>query len=202
MKGNELVWRTLVDRAFDGVRSWKNVGDLAFESGVAESTAYLALDKLRSIGAVTAYPGGGLSVTSPEKTLTMLCSRRDLARDTVAMTSIAGVTEAMERGRYAIGGPDAAKSHLGDVHVSDYSDRIMYLTIPDATWALPAGNEVRVLIMDARAEVEWSDGYASKAQTIADLFATPGWQASEYRVAMMERFVQPRDWDGQEVRDA
>jgi hypothetical protein len=34
MKGNELVWRVLADRAIEGQRAWANVADLAFEAGV------------------------------------------------------------------------------------------------------------------------------------------------------------------------
>lgn len=44
MKGNELVWRVLADRAIEGKRTWANVADLAFEAGVPSTTAYLALD--------------------------------------------------------------------------------------------------------------------------------------------------------------
>lgn len=48
--------------------------------------------------------------------------------------------------------------------------------------------------MDKRAMKTW-DGYSSVAQTYADLFATPGWQASEFRTALRERFVPAREWN-------
>jgi hypothetical protein len=49
--------------------------------------------------------------------------------------------------------------------------------------------------MDRRAEREWLSGYTSFAQTYVDLFATPGWQASEFRLALHDRFLRGRDWD-------
>ena len=39
MKGNELVWRALADRALEGQRTWRNVADLAYEAGVPSTTA-------------------------------------------------------------------------------------------------------------------------------------------------------------------
>jgi hypothetical protein len=38
MKGNELVWRALADRA-SAQRTWRNVADLAYEAGVPSTTA-------------------------------------------------------------------------------------------------------------------------------------------------------------------
>ena len=35
MKGNELVWRALADRALEGQRTWRNVADLAYDARVA-----------------------------------------------------------------------------------------------------------------------------------------------------------------------
>lgn len=48
--------------------------------------------------------------------------------------------------------------------------------------------------MDERAAKTWT-GYSSVAQTYADLFATPGWQASEFRKALRDRFVRDREWE-------
>lgn len=78
MKGNELVWRALADRALDGQRTWRNVADLAYEAGVPSTTAYLALERLESNGTVDRYSRGGLAVVSIDKLLTMLCAWRNL----------------------------------------------------------------------------------------------------------------------------
>jgi hypothetical protein len=63
----------------------------------------------------------------------------------------------------------------------------------------PEGDEVRVLTMDPRAVKTWQ-GFSSPAQTYADLFASPGWQASEFRLALREKFVSDRDWDQSEAQ--
>ena len=202
MKGNELVWRSLADRALDGERSWSNVGDLAYDAGVPAATAYLALARLESNGTVDRYRAGGFSVVSIEKLLTMLCAWRNLDRDTMTKTSRASIEPFLNsaRGPYALGGPDAANAHLGGHAVSSFSEHIVYLPGTDEMRAElerlrpePEG-EVRVLAMDKRAAKTW-DGYSSPAQTYADLFATAGWQASEFRTALRERFVRAREWD-------
>jgi hypothetical protein len=78
--------------------------------------------------------------------------------------------------------------------VSDFHEHIVYMPLSPDLHQLPADDEVRVLTMDKRATKTW-DGYSSLAQTYADLFATPGWQASEFRMALRESFVHNREWD-------
>lgn len=189
VKQNELVWRSLVDAALDGRRYWESIADLAFDSGVLWGTARLACQKLLDIGAVTSYSGGGLSTTSPEKVLTVACAARNLKADTVAWTT----RDAIDTHSEMLGGPDAAIHHLGGENVvSDFSQQVVY--VRDAPVDLPEGRDVRVLLLDARAGRVW-EGFSSLAQTYVDLFATPGWQASEFRLALRDRFFGARDWD-------
>lgn len=202
MKGNELVWRVLADRALQGDRTWRSVGDLAFESGVPSSTAYLALERLEGNGAIDRYSRGGLSVVSIDKLLTMLCAWRNLDRDTIVKTTREAIEPYLNtaRGPYALGGPDAANAHLVGRAVSDFHEHVVYMPLTPDLRELPAGDEVRVLVMDKRAAKIW-DGYSSLAQTYADLFATPGWQASEFRNALRESFLHNREWDqGGDIR--
>lgn len=201
MKGNELVWRVLADRALDGQRTWPNVADLAYEAGVPATTAYLALERLESNGTVDRYSRGGLAVVSIDKVLTMLCAWRNLERDTLAWTTREGISPLLDRskGPYALGGPDAANALLNGRAVADFRDHIVYLPASADLTALPAGKEVRVLSMDKRAAKTWN-GYSSLAQTYADLFATPGWQASEFRKALRDSFVREREWDQEGAR--
>jgi len=196
MKGNELVWRALADRALQGERSWSNVGDLAYEAGVPPTTAYLALERLESNGAVERYSRGGLAVVSIDKILTMLCAWRNLSRDTLAMTTLDAIGPFLDTGLspYALGGPDAATALLGGRAVADFHEHVVYLPASPEVSALPPGNDVRVLTMDKRAAKTWN-GYSSLAQTYADLFATPGWQASEFRAALRDNFIREREWD-------
>lgn len=196
MKGNELVWRTLADRALSGARTWQNVGDLAFEAGVPSTTAYLALERLESIGAVDRYARGGLGVISIDKLLTLLCAWRNLDRDTLGRTTREAIAPFLdtERGPYALGGPDAANALLRGRAVADFREHIVYLPAAVDVSELPSGDEVRVLSMDKRAIKGWN-GYSSLAQTYADLFATPGWAASEFRKALRDSFIRDREWD-------
>ncbi|HRN28833.1 MAG TPA: hypothetical protein PK781_10480 [Terrimesophilobacter sp.] len=196
MKGNELVWRSLADRALEGRRTWPNVADLAFDAGVPSTTAYLALERLESNGTIDRYSRGGLSVVSIDKLLTMLCAWRNLGRDTLAWTTRDAISPLLDtvKGVYALGGPDAANAHLHGRAVADFHEHIVYLPPLVDVSELPPGQEVRVLILDRRAEKTW-DGYSSLAQTYADLFATPGWQASEFRKALRDSFIQSREWD-------
>lgn len=197
MRSNELVLRTLVDAALARKRRWSNAGDLAFEAGVPESSAYLALGRLTAIGATTKYGSGGFALVSVDKALTLLCAARNLEKDTLSTTTLDAIGPYLDSrdGPYAIGGPDAANAHLAGWHVSDFSEHLVYLPpqrLVDAD--LPAGDEVRVLAMDRRAARTWT-GYSSIAQTYADLFATPGWAASEFRIAMREKLLPWREWD-------
>lgn len=196
MKGNELVWRSLADAAFREQRRWSNIGDLAFSAGVPDSTANLALERLQEIGAISRYPRGGFSVISLDKVLTVLSAWRNLAKDTITFTTLEAIGPYLnpEMGPYALGGPDAATAILGDVHVADFSQHLVYLPADRVIEGLPIGEEVRVLRMDRRAALDWT-GYSSFAQTYADLFATRGWAASEYRYAIRDRFLREREWD-------
>jgi hypothetical protein len=201
VKGNELVWRVLADRALEGQRTWRKVADLAYEAGVPSTTAYLALERLESNGTIDRYSRGGLAVVSIDKVLTMLCAWRNLERDTLAWTTREGIGPLLDsdKGPYALGGPDAANALLNGRAVADFREHLVYLTASADLAALPAGREVRVLSMDKRAAKTWN-GYSSLAQTYADLFATPGWQASEFRKALRDNFVQEREWDQGDTR--
>jgi len=196
MKGNELVWRALADRALEGQRTWRNVADLAYEAGVPSTTAYLALERLESNGTVDRYSRGGLAVVSIDKLLTMLCAWRNLERDTLTWTTREGIAPLLDAniGPYALGGADAATAILYSRPVADFSEHIVYLPASAKVTDLPAGKEVRVVLMDKRAAKTWS-GYSSLAQTYADLFATPGWQSSEFRKALRDSFLRDREWD-------
>ncbi len=191
--------RTLVDSALDGRRAWKNVPDLAWRAGVGDKLAYKALLRPAAIGAVTKHSGGGFSVTDPERLLMLLATRRSLATAThttfaAAQAVIASAPE------YAIGGTRAAAHHLGGRNtVADHASAIVYVSEAVAPSGLPSGEGALVMVADARSLAAWSDGYTSKAQTYADLFAQPGWQASEFRRALWRAWFAVDDWALAEV---
>ncbi|WP_314506027.1 hypothetical protein [uncultured Microbacterium sp.] len=95
----------------------------------------------------------------------------------------------------AFGGMDAAVQWLGGVNtIADRGVRLIYADT-DAAQGLAEGDEVRVVSPDLVAARAWRHGFASVAQTYADLFAMPGWQASEFRVALQSRLFNRADWE-------
>ncbi len=99
----------------------------------------------------------GIAVTNPEKILTLLAAWRNLGRDTLAITSLAGVQPLLDTSKrpYAIGGADAAIQYLdGWNNVSSRGRRIVYLPENPSVHDLPEGDEVTVLVMDKRAQRE------------------------------------------------
>ena len=213
MKKKDLVWRELIDAAVErGERRWENVEHLAFRAGVAPATAAYALRRLFEIGALRQHHGG-FTVVNPEKVLTSFCASRSIISDIVAVVKLGdaelkGLMDSPMASRLIVGGPEAAIAFLGGVNsVSDYHERIIYLRDEnDSNFVLEHSDRdvqnqferdrgnTTFLLADKRAARTWGL-HTSFAQTYADLFATPGWQASEFRWALGEKFFGERDWD-------
>ncbi len=198
MQATDVVLRTLVDSALDGRRTWRSVGDLAITAGVGEKLAYKVVGKSASIGAVTRYPAGGFGTTDPERLLMILSSRRALT--SARRTTFEAATELLETvPAYAIGGTRAAAHHLGGTNtIADHGPAIVYVPGHTELSMLPEGDGALVLLADDRTLWSWPDGYTSKAQTYADLFAQPGWQASEFRRALWRAWFSVDDWAKEE----
>lgn len=194
MQETEVVLRTLVDAALAGRRSWKKVADLAWEAGVGDKLAYKVLTRPASIGAVTKHRGGGFSVTDPERLLMLLSARRTLvAAHSTTFEAAQALLSNLDA--YAIGGTRAAAHHLGGENtVADHAAAIVYVHRDTNLHGLPDGSGALVMKADNRALRVWTDGYTSEAQTYADLFAQPGWQASEFRRALWRKWFAVDDW--------
>ena len=199
MKGNELVWRTVADFAFQGRREWTNVDDLAHRAGVPSSSAAFALRRLTTIGAVEKRARGGFFTVNPEKVLVVLAAWRNLEQDTIARTTSEAAADYLTGlgGPVIIGGPEAAIFHLGQGMntVADIPLRVVYVPPQDSSKVLPQGDDVLLLMLDKAAQRDWWQGYTSRAQTYADLFALPGWQAEEFRRALHRSMFEGADWD-------
>ena len=214
MKKNELVWRELIDAAvMQQQRRWDNVEDLAFRAGVAPATAAYALRRLIEIGAIQQHHAG-FTVVNPGKVLTLACAARSIVNDARATLTLGAqdlrrlLDSSPPRG-IILGGAAAAVELLGGANtVSDYSEHVLYLRDDQTERAIDRellrmdvtrhmgrdrGN-VTLLLADPRAARTWME-YTPFAQTYADLFATPGWQASEFRLALDAKFLGHRDWD-------
>lgn len=197
MKTNEIVWRTLAEGALAGRREWPDLSALAAAVDAPVSSTHQALGRLVEIGAVQTRRRGGVIVVSPEKVVLTMAVNRNLIRDTVAMTTLSAAQSLTNEHPSAIafGGTDAALHWLGGVNtIADKGTRLIYADA-GVTQGLANGEEVRVVSRDRVAARVWREGYSSVAQTYADLFAMPGWQASEFRAALHSRLFERADWE-------
>lgn len=198
MKNVEIVWRTLADAALEGQRDWNSVGDIADAASVAPSTTHQALGRLVDIGAVRPNSGRGYTVVSPEKLLEAFAAHRNLRADTMVSTSLSAAQELLDDVEvdYALSGSSAAVHYIGGRNtVADLGRRIVYTTRTLSQADFPAGDEVIILTEDPLAARTWKSGYASLAQTYADLWASPGWQAAEFTRALKTKLFADADWE-------
>jgi hypothetical protein len=198
MKNVEIVWRTLADAALDGQRDWRSIGDIADAASVAPSTTHQALGRLVDIGAVRANPRRGYTVVSPEKLLDAFAAHRNLRADTMVSTTLPAAQKFLDDAEvdYALSGSTAAAHYLGGRNtVADLGRRIVYTNRPLSQGDFPVGDEVIILAQDPVAARAWRSGYASLAQTYADLWASPGWQAAEFTRALKAKLFADADWE-------
>lgn len=198
MKNVEIVWRTLADAALEGQRDWNSIGEIADAASVAPSTTHQALGRLVDIGAVRPNSRRGYTVVSPEKLLEAFAAHRNLRADTMVSTTLPAAQELLddEELDYALSGSSAAAHYLGGRNtISDLGRRIVYTTRPLSQADFPGGDEVIILAEDPLAARTWKSGYASLAQTYADLWASPGWQAAEFTRALKAKLFSDADWE-------
>lgn len=198
MKNVEIVWRTLADAALEGRRDWSSLGAIADAASVAPSTTHQALGRLLDIGAVRANSRRGYTVVSPQKLLEAFAAHRNLRADTMVSTTLSAARGFLDDDEvdYALGGSTAAVHHLdGRNTVADLGRRIVYTTQPVSQTDFPDGDEVIILNEDPLAARTWRSGYASLAQTYADLWASPGWQAAEFIRALKAKLFAEADWE-------
>ena len=198
MKNVEIVWRTLADAALEGRRDWNSIGDIADAASVAPSTTHQALGRLVDIGAVRPNSRRGYSVVSPEKLLEALAAHRNLRADTMVSTTLPAAQLFLDdvEVTYALSGSTAVVHHLGGHNtVADLGRRIVYTTRPLSQADFPEGDEVIILTEDPLAARTWKSGFASLAQTYADLWASPGWQAAEFTRALKAKLFADADWE-------
>ena len=102
---------------------------------------------------------------------------------------------------YALSGSTAAVHYLGGRNtVADLGRRIVYTARTLSQGDFPVGDEVIILRQDPVAARTWRSGYASLAQTYADLWASPGWQAAEFTRALKTKLFA--DADGEQRASA
>jgi hypothetical protein len=146
---------------------------------------------------VRANPRRGYTVVSPAKLLDALAAQRNLRADTMISTTLPAAQEFLDNAEvdYALSGSTAAVRYLGGSNtVADLGRRIVYTTRPLSHGDFPAGDEVIILSQDPVAARTWRSGYASLAQTYADLWASPSWQAAEFTRALKTKLFADADW--------
>jgi DNA-binding transcriptional regulator YhcF (GntR family) len=198
MKHKDIIWRTLADAALQQHRSWGSIRELAEASKTSPDTTYLALGRLLDIGALRANASSGFVVVSVSKMLEAFAASRNIKTDTLASTNLEAAQELLrkESFAYALGGTNAAVHYLGGRNtVSDLGRRIVYTSDVHALRNLPAGDEVLFVKQDEVAVRTWREGYASLAQTYADLWASPGWQSAEFLQALKSTLFDTPEWD-------
>ena len=198
MKNNEVVWRTLADAALSDKREWTTIREIADAAGVAPSTTYQALGRLIDIGALRVNASRGYAVVSPEKLLDALAANRNLQADTMVSTTLGAAQEFLQDDAitYVLSGANAAVHQLGGTNtIAALGRRIIYTNRPLHQGDFPAGDEAIILQMDPLAAKTWLGGYASPAQTYADLWASPGWQAAEFFRALRTKYFAEADWE-------
>ena len=198
MKNVEIVWRALAEATLDGQRNWNSIGDIADAASVAPSTTHQALGRLVDIGAVRANPRRGYTVVSPGKLLEAFAAHRNLHADTMVSTTLLAAQAFLDGPEvdYALSGSSAAVHYLGGRNtVADLGRRIVYTSRALTQDNFPSGDEVIILTQDPVAARSWRSGYASPAQTYADLWASPGWQAAEFIRALKAKFFTDVDWE-------
>ena len=198
MKNVEIVWRTLADFALEGQRDWNSIGEIADASAVAPSTTHQALGRLVDIGAVRPNSRRGYTVVAPEKLLEAFAAHRNLRADTIVSTTLPAAQKFLDNLEvdYALSGSTAAVHYLGGRNtVADLGRRIVYTTRTLSQADFPSAEEVIILAEDPVAARTWKSGYASLAQTYADLWASPGWQAAEFIRALKTKLFAEADWE-------
>lgn len=198
MKNNEVVWRTLADAALSDKREWVTIREIADAAGIAPSTTYQALGRLIDIGALRVNASRGYAVVSPEKLLDALAANRNLQADTMVSTTLEAAQAFLQDDtiRFALSGANAAVHQLGGTNtVASLGRRIVYTNQTLNQGDFPGGDEAIILKMDPIAEKTWLSGYVSPAQTYADLWASPGWQAAEFFRALRTKYFAEADWE-------
>lgn len=198
MKQKEIVWRTLADAALAHKRNWNSIREISEASRTSPDTTYLALGRLIDIGAIRANASSGFAVVSVSKLVEAFAASRNLKADTIVSTTLDAAQEVLrdEDFPYVLGGTNAAVHYLGGNNtVSDLGRRIIYTPVQDVLSNLPAGDEAIFLVQDELAVRQWRDGYSSIAQTLADLWASPGWQSAEFLQALKKRMFTETDWE-------
>ncbi|MGH9071400.1 MAG: hypothetical protein ACRDX8_09635 [Acidimicrobiales bacterium] len=203
----EMVWRHLLVGAYEwGHRRYASITEVAEELEMGLSTVHQALSRPVGMGAVV-VGGTGLRVLDPARLCLVFAARRELAKDMVAEHHLAmdaaSVEAALADTDAILGGFGAGLAHLGANTIASYDTVIAYCA-PGQRLALPQapveagvpgarGPMTRLIVAEADPMLGlYADGLAVTplAQTYADLFNLPGWQATRFTAALGAKMAE------------
>ena len=178
----ERVWRHLIVSTSTGRREWSTLTELAGEVDAAVSSVHDALARPVEIGAVGAWPSGGVMVLDPERLTVLWAGRRRLVRDVKRRFRLAASAPEVERALSAhpvvLGGFGAVVAALGVNTIADYETFLVYGDLA-GLGDVPEG-PTEVIVLDPDPLLARYGRTTPLAQAWVDLFCLPGWQAARF----------------------
>jgi hypothetical protein len=180
------VWRELLAGAREGRRQWPSVSMFAREIEMPVSTTHRALKHPVEIGAVEVTALGGLVLLDPYRLLILFAAHRRLQRDVVEVVHLNAPVHQVEEHIHGqpgcvLGGFSAAIYHAGGNFIADYSTVLVYgPPMLEGLGVAPPGAGSELLIAEGDPLVGRHGPVTTFAQTWADLFCLPGWQAARF----------------------
>ncbi len=178
----ERVWRHLIVSATMGRREWSTLSDLAAEVESPVSSVHDALGRPVEIGAVGAWPSGGVIVLDPARLTVLWAGRRRLPRDVRRHVRVAPSASEVERllasEPVVLGGFGAVVAALGANTIADYETVLVYGD--PAGLEEDASGSTNFIVLEPDPLLNRYGRTTPLAQAWVDLFCLPGWQAARF----------------------
>jgi hypothetical protein len=197
MKEYYRVLRYLADRALDPAgRTWASVDAVTAAVNAPRSTVGRVMRHLKSIGAADRLPGSGaFEICAPERVVDLYKARWNRSQHFLGYAPEATIARLISDRRAVWGGCRAGTYHLDGVPAAGFSELTAYLgTIDDVTLNNKQFANCVTVYWWGSDRIPGT-GYASLTQTIAELFATPGWQADEFYRSLYFTHLMPLQGD-------
>lgn len=192
MKVSDRVLRDFADMALStdpAAREFTSVDAAAVAVSASRATTGRVIRHMcQCAGARWTAGTGELLLSEPDRIVDLYKSVWTRDANRVGYAELAVVESAVAEDRAVWGGCRAAVHHLGGAVMANRDEDTAYVSEPECIElaATPFEGAVTVFRWDGPLP---RGGYASLAQTVAELFATPGWVAVEFYRAVYLRLV-------------
>lgn len=192
MKENTKVLWALAEAAVSGnldERTFASVDAVALQAGVRRSTAGRAVKSLCDVGGAHWDNGSGeLVVCAPYRTVDVYKTTWTRDANFVGYAAENDVANEIRSGRAVWGGFRAAIHHLdGHIPASPYTLSAYVIDAHRLSLNKSLSNET---VDVYRWDTDLPGGeYMSVAQTITELFSTPGWISGDFYLALYDKYV-------------